>query len=111
MGRGEPDRREALFGGRGEVRVWSLLDQVPAPFDSVLGCELDAGGQVGAHVQEDCAEVVIVTEGEGEARVSGAPVTLTPGVVVPLPLGASLELSNSSRSEPLRYLIVKALLR
>jgi mannose-6-phosphate isomerase-like protein (cupin superfamily) len=73
-----------------------------------LGCELDPGGQVGAHLQEDCAEVVIVTEGEGVAKVSGNPVTLTPGVVVPLPLGVSLELSNGSKSKPLRYLIVKA---
>ncbi|MFT3842726.1 MAG: cupin domain-containing protein [Myxococcaceae bacterium] len=92
------------------MRVWSLLDQVPAPFDCVLGCELDPNGHVGAHVQEDCAEVVIVTDGEGEAHVSGTSVTLTPGAVVPLPLGASLELSNASRSQPLRYLIVKALL-
>jgi mannose-6-phosphate isomerase-like protein (cupin superfamily) len=92
------------------VRVWSLLDAVPQPFDCVLGCELEPLGQVGAHVQEDCAEVVIVTEGQGEARVSGAPVALAAGVVVPLPLGASLELANTSRSEPLRYLIVKALL-
>ena len=90
--------------------MWSLLDQVPAPFDCVLGCELDPGGSVGAHVQEDCAEVVIVTEGQGDARVSGAAVALTPGVVVPLPLGASLELANASRTQPLRYLIVKALL-
>ncbi len=107
-GQGEPDRRRELFGGRGEVRVWSLLEAVPAPFDCVLGCELDPLGAVGEHVQERCSEVVIVTEGEGEATVSGRAVALTPGVVVPLPLGASLALSNASRTRPLRYLIVKA---
>ena len=107
-GRGEPDRRAGLFGGLGEVRVWSLLDVPPAPFDCVLGCELDAGGSVGPHVQAECAEVVIVTDGHGEARVNDEPRALRPGVVVPLRLGETLALANGSQIAPLRYLIVKA---
>lgn len=109
-GRGEPDRRRELFGGRGEVRVWSLLDGVTAPFDCVLGCELDPGGSVGEHVQEHCAELVIVTEGTGEAAVSGERHALRPGVVVPLPRGKSLSIENRSRKSVLRYLIIKAAL-
>jgi mannose-6-phosphate isomerase-like protein (cupin superfamily) len=109
-GRGEPDRRRALFGGTGEVRVWSMLPQVPAPFDCVLGCELDAGGSVGPHVQDRCSEVVIVTEGRGQAFVDDDSFDLMPGSVVPLPLGATLALNNASDTEPLRYFIVKAAL-
>jgi hypothetical protein len=33
---------------------------------------------------------------------------LAPGVVVALPLGDTLALSNTSKTEPLRYLIIKA---
>jgi len=107
-GRGTPDKRRALFGGTGEVRVWSLLPRVPDPFDCVLGCELDPAGSVGPHVQDLCSEVVIVTEGTGRAFVDDQAFDLVPGTVVPLPLGATLALDNASADEPLRYLIVKA---
>ncbi len=106
-GRGDPDRRVALFGGRGEVRVWSLLDGPLPPFDCVLGCELDAGGAVGAHVQDRCTEIVIVTEGHGQARVGDVAMPLVPGAVVRLPLGEKLALTNGSDVDVLRYLIVK----
>lgn len=108
IGRGEPDRRRNLFGGLGEVRVWSLMSGDLPPFDCVLGCELDAGGSVGVHVQERCTEIVIVTEGRGVARVGRDVTPLEPGVVVSLPLGESLALRNESKTEVLRYLIVKA---
>ena len=106
-GRGNPDRRQALFGGRGEVRVWSLMDGALPPFDCVLGCELDPGGAVGTHVQQQCTEVVIVTEGHGEARVGDESVALRPGTVVRLPHGEKLALTNGSEVDVLRYLIVK----
>jgi quercetin dioxygenase-like cupin family protein len=109
VGRGEPDRRQELFGGTGEVRVWSLMTGDLPPFDCVLGCELDPGGSVGAHVQDRCTEVIIVTEGAGHARVGDQSIRLAPGVVVRLPLGETLALRNGSTSEPLRYLIVKAI--
>lgn len=63
---------------------------------------------MGPHVQDRCAEVVIVTEGRGQAFVDDETFDLSPGIVVPLPLGATLALSNASDREPLRYLIVKA---
>ena len=107
-GRGEPHRRMDMFGGSGEVRVWSLLTGSLPPFDCVLGCELDPGGHVGEHVQDTCTEVVIVTEGHGEATVGGETIALRPGVVVSLPLGDALSLTNGSQVAPLRYLIVKA---
>ena len=107
IGRGEPDRRHELFGGTGEVRVWSLMDGPLPPFDCVLGCELDPGGTVGAHVQDACTEVVIVTEGRGHARAGDQSIPLAPGTVVRLPLGEMLALRNGSDTEVLRYLIVK----
>lgn len=103
------DRRERLFGGSGVVLVWNLCDVGPQPpFGAVLACELSEGGSVGAHVQQEFAEVLIVVEGEGVARVGSAPRSLQSGVVVQVPLGQTLALENASAERPLRYLIVKA---
>lgn len=88
--------------------MWNMLGGDLPPFDCVLGCELDPGGTVGAHVQSECAEIVIVTEGRGHARVGDQSLPLAPGAVVPLPLGETLALRNGSNEEPLRYFIVKA---
>jgi mannose-6-phosphate isomerase-like protein (cupin superfamily) len=103
------DRREGLFGGSGVVLVWNLCDEGPTPpFGAVLACELEGGGSVGDHLQQELAEVVIVIEGEGVARAGGSPVALRPGVVVEVPLGRTLAIENASSDLPLRYLIVKA---
>ena len=51
---------------------------------------------------------VVVTEGEGTATVDGAVHPLAPGVLVPLPLGNVLSITNGSTDCPLRYLIIKA---
>jgi len=103
-------RHEALFGGRGEVRVRDLLGEPSplAPFGAALACELDAGGAVGIHVQSDLAEVVIFVEGRALVTVGAARREAGPGAVVPLPLGETLAIENASQDEPLRYLIVKA---
>ena len=108
-GQGNPFRREALFGGQGEVLVWDLLGKERiSPFTAVLACELEAGGSVGAHVQQEYAEIVVFTEGEGVARVGGAAREVAAGSVVPLPLGQTLAIENRSKEAPLRYLIIKA---
>lgn len=107
--KGSGDRREALFGGEGAVTVWDLLGRMSAsPFVAVLSCELDPAGSVGRHVQEHYPEIVIGLEGDGEASVNGELRPLTPGQVVHLPLGAVLAITNRSKDEPLRYLIIKA---
>ena len=107
--KGASDRREALFGGTGAVSVWNLLGRSSAePFTAVLGCELDPGGSVGRHVQEHFPEIVIGLEGEGRALVDGEPQPLGPGDVAHLPKGSILAIENTSASEPLRYLIIKA---
>ena len=103
------DRREQLFGGGGAVLVWNLCEADPRPpFGAVLACELEGGGSVGTHLQQELAEIVIVVEGRGVAHVAGAPVTLHPGAVVEVPVGHTLTLANGSPHDPLRYLIVKA---
>jgi uncharacterized cupin superfamily protein len=103
------DRRERLFGGRGEVRVWSLGAAAPRrPFGAVLACELEAGATVGPHVQSNLSEIVVVLEGEGTATVDGTPAAVGAGSVVELPLAKTLALENTSQDRPLRYLIVKA---
>lgn len=102
------DRRDSLFGGSGVVLVWNLCEGSPEPpFGAILACELDASASVGAHVQQEFAEVVIVIEGQGVARVAGARVSLHPGAVVQVSLGQTLALENGSLQQPLRYLIVK----
>lgn len=100
-------RRVELFAGRGTVRVWDLLGAAAGPARAVLACELEAGGRVGAHVQEELDEVVIVVEGAGTAWVDDAPSALSAGAVVPLRLGQTLAIENRSPDEVLRYLIVK----
>jgi mannose-6-phosphate isomerase-like protein (cupin superfamily) len=103
------DRRERLFGGSGAVLVWNLCDSGPQPpFGAILACELEGAGSVGTHLQQEFAEVLIVLEGEGVARVGGSPVSIEPGVVLELPLGQTLALENALPERPLRYLIVKA---
>lgn len=101
------DVRKDLFGGTGEVHVWPLIGAQVPPFDCVLACELAPQGSVGTHRQERSSELVVFVEGEGEATVTGRAVTVGPGVVVGLPLGASLAIRNLGAT-PLRYLIVKA---
>jgi quercetin dioxygenase-like cupin family protein len=108
-GLGNPDRREALFGGTGEVLVWDLMERVALrPFTAVLACELAPGGRVGTHVQEHYAEIVVVTEGEGTAELNGVAHPIAMGAALALPLGATLALANGSSEQPLRYLIIKA---
>jgi quercetin dioxygenase-like cupin family protein len=106
---GAHDRRERLFGGDGAVLVWNLCVGDPQPpFGAVLACELEGGGSVGTHRQQEFAEVLIVLEGAGVAQVNGAPAPLQPGVVIQLALGNTLSLQNGSPERPLRYVIVKA---
>ncbi|HXI55823.1 MAG TPA: hypothetical protein VNO55_07175 [Polyangia bacterium] len=108
--RAEPhDRRERLFGGNGAVRVWNLCGEDPRPpFGAILACELEGGGSVGTHRQQEFAEVLVVLEGAGVALVDGAPGALQPGVVIQLALGSTLSLENGSLERPLRYVIIKA---
>jgi uncharacterized cupin superfamily protein len=102
--------RSALFGGRGSVRVWDALGASAAgSVKVVLACELEPGGSVGRHLQQELDEVVIVIDGHGRIVVDGAAVDVTPGTAVPLALGQVLSIENGSSDAPLRYLIVKAL--
>lgn len=102
-------RHDALFGGRGEVRVVELLgDPSPLPpFAAVLACELNPDGVVGPHVQSECAELVIFLEGRGVVTAGAGPEAVGPGSTVALPLGTPLAIENTERAAPLRYLIVK----
>lgn len=108
LGKGPPDCRPDLFGGRGVVRVWNLLTAPASPFTAVLSCELDPAASVGPHQQPDFPEIVIGLEGRGAATVNGVECELGPGDVVHLPLGAVLSISNLMGEAPLRYLIIKA---
>jgi quercetin dioxygenase-like cupin family protein len=108
-GLGNPARRDALFGGTGEVLVWDLMGSAELPpFTAVLACELAPGGRVGTHRQEHYPEIVVVTEGEGTAELDGAACPIAMGSVLSLPLGSTLSLANGSLEQPLRYLIIKA---
>jgi quercetin dioxygenase-like cupin family protein len=106
--KGIPSARMDLFGGRGEVRVWSLLDRSAEPFTAILSCELAPQGSVGPHVQEEFPEVIIGIAGSGQATVNQQIRALGAGDVIHLPLGTVLAIENRSSEEPLRYLIVKA---
>ena len=97
-----------LFGGEGLVEIEDLFQQRPlAPFREALFCRLEPDGRVGAHRQEHYAEILLIAAGRGVALVQGKPHPLSPGTLVPLPLGHSLELHNGAE-ERLSYFIVKA---
>lgn len=102
-----PERREALFGGRGFVLVESLLGALCAPFTVAVHCELSPHGSVGEHVQSTEDELCIVLSGAGTLRVQGVPRPVTAGSVVGLAVGQRLAIENTTDA-PLRYLIVKA---
>jgi mannose-6-phosphate isomerase-like protein (cupin superfamily) len=102
-----PERREALFGGRGCVLVESLAGALCAPFSAAINCELDVAGRVGEHVQAEDDELVMVLGGEGLVFVNGASRAVHAGAVVAVTLGQRLAIENTGRV-PLRYLIVKA---
>jgi len=101
--------RRDLFGGHGAVTVRTLGvgPSLPPPFTAALACELEPGGHVGKHRQAHDEEIIIILGGSGTGHVSGQAVALMPGVTLPLPLGASLEL-RASEDQALKYLIVKA---
>jgi quercetin dioxygenase-like cupin family protein len=107
-GKHAPSLRVGLFGGVGTVKVWSLLQERAEPFTAVLSCELDPGGHVGRHKQQEFPEIVVGIDGDGEATIGGVRRSLGPGDTVFLPLGEVMELRNLSESAPLRYLIIKA---
>lgn len=97
-----------LFGGTGEVLVRDLLAGAPfGGFTAVLACELAPGASVGAHLQPDWSEVVVVTGGRGTIAVDGVAEAAAPGDVVLLPRGATLALANDG-DVPLTYVILKA---
>lgn len=102
------DVRHGLFGGQGAVRVWALSARPTLPFTAVLACELEPNASVGAHVQEQYPEIVIAISGRGIVKVNDAPVAFEAGRVVELAQGHTLAIDNTSNSEPLRYLIIKA---
>lgn len=90
------------------MQVTSCLPVGTEPFTAGLACELAPGGRVGAHRQEEFAELVIGVAGQGEARVNGAALVLEPASVVYVPLGAVLEIENTSDAAALVYVIVKS---
>ena len=102
------DVRRELFGGKGAVRVWALTGAPALPFTAVLACELDAGGSVGPHVQEQYPELVIGISGSGSTSVNGASTQFDAGSVVELARGQTLAIVNESPDVPLCYLIIKA---
>lgn len=102
------DTRHELFGGKGSVRVWALTPAPALPFTAVLACELEAGGSVGPHVQDQFPEIVVGVSGRGSTSVNGLAVAFMAGSVVELARGQVLSIVNESAWEPLRYLIIKA---
>ncbi|HGG57000.1 MAG TPA: hypothetical protein ENK31_04305 [Nannocystis exedens] len=103
-----PTIRNDLFGGKGAVKLWSLLRSSAEPFTAVLACVLDPGGHVGGHSQRSFPEIVIGLAGTGVVTINGIKQPLGTGDCVYLPLGGVMEIKNYSDSEGLHYLIIKA---
>ena len=107
-GIGSPIRREAVFGGAGELLIWNLIEGTPqAPFASAAACQLAPGGHIGEFKEERNPELIIVIEGKGTALVNGSAKGLSEGDSLQIEVGATLALKNDSAEVPLRYLVVK----
>ena len=103
-----PSRRRDLFGGHGEVQIWSLLHpNALDPFKAALWCELEPSGVVGRHLQQHYPEILICLAGEGIIKIGQQTHTFVPGVCLTLPLGEILEITCGERL-PLSYMIIKA---
>lgn len=94
------DCRQGLFGGKGAVRVWSLVGAPLPPFSAVLACELEPAASVGVHVQEHDPELVICISGSGSVAVNGKSTPFGAGRVVELALGHTLAIVNDSDEAP-----------
>lgn len=106
---GRSFRQSSLFGGQGEVIIRDLLEGATAlPFEAALACELEPNGSVGPHRQAECHELIIVLSGEGTATIDDHVHPLRSATTLCLTHGAILALHNTSTTEPLRYLLIKA---
>ena len=106
----KPFSRSNLFGGKGRVDIWNLLwGRSAPPFAAALWCELEPGGSVGVHVQQEHPEIIVCISGEGQLKAGGELHAMEPGSLAYLPHGERLALRNRGES-PLVYLIVKAAL-
>jgi quercetin dioxygenase-like cupin family protein len=106
---GRSFQQRDLFGGHGEVIVRDLLaGQDAGPFTAVLACELEPQGSVGAHLQANDSELLLVLKGSGKAHIGSTEHALTEATTLFLPLGETLALTNESETEALRYLLIKA---
>ena len=103
-----PSARRDLFGGRGEVKVWNLLNpRALDPFRAALWCELEPSGVVGRHVQQHYPEILICVSGEGVVKIGQTAHDFKPGVCLTLSLGEILQITCGVDA-PLSYLIIKA---
>ena len=103
-----PSRRRDLFGGHGEVQVWSLLHpHALDPFRAALWCELEPSGVVGRHLQQHYPEILICLAGTGTVNIGQQSHDFIPGVCLTLPRGEILHITCGDQA-PLNYLIIKA---
>ncbi len=101
--------RTDLFNGKGRVSIWGLMDGAPAPpFSAALWCSLAPKGSVGNHRQQEDPELILAVEGQGQIRINGVISPFTKGRLYYLKLGATLAIRNTSSTEELVYVIIKA---
>jgi quercetin dioxygenase-like cupin family protein len=104
-----PDFQQSdLFGGNGTVELWNLKQKAMPPFTTALWCSLEPNGSVGRHKQQEDSEVILCISGDGLAKVGQTIHRLTTGALIYLPFGQVLSLKNSSSTDSLNYVIIKA---
>jgi len=94
------DAAAAWQRATGSGVCWTLAAQSDLNVNVV---RLEAGDEIGEHVNDDVDVVVAVLAGAGRLVVDGRVVALGPGTVVHVPRGASRRLEAAS---PLGYLSV-----
>ena len=83
-------------------------DSQTPPFTTALWCSLEPLGSVGNHRQQEDPEIILAIEGKGEIRIDGVISPFTRGCLFYLKLGSILAIRNTSRTEELVYVIIKA---
>jgi quercetin dioxygenase-like cupin family protein len=92
---------EKWRGARGNGVVWSLVQGSELNVNLV---RLEAGAEVGEHVNAEVEVIVAVLEGEGQVTIDGTVHPLGPAWLAFLPRGATRSIRAGNR--PLAYLTI-----
>ncbi len=106
-----PIETHAQLGGLGVVynKALAIPVHLGYPWHSLEWVSIPAGGNgVGQHTQ-DTDEISLIVEGRGELMTNGQARPVSEGWLVIAPKGTTHQISNTSREQPLSFLVAELL--